>query len=144
MKPTKSFEPGFQRHTVRNPTGFTLLEVMVALSIISIALVSIYRLHTQTIDMLNDIKFYTSAPLLALSKMAEIETMTADELGDNSGDFGENFPGFNWHVTVSEVESEALETFAENLKRIDLTISSNDEQFMYHFRKYQLLTDTEQ
>ena len=94
--------------------------------------------------MFNDIKFYTSAPLLAQSKMAEIETLDADELGDNSGDFGDDFPGFNWQVTVNEVESEALETFAENLKRIDLTISLNDDQFIYHFRKYQLMTDTEQ
>ncbi len=145
MKPTKNFElHNFQLHTVRNHTGFTLLEVMVALSIIAIALVSVYKLHGQTIDMFNDIKFYTSAPLLAQSKMAEIETLDADELGDNSGDFGDDFPGFNWQVTVNEVESEALETFAENLKRIDLTISLNDDQFIYHFRKYQLMTDTEQ
>ncbi len=139
MKPTKTFE----LHTVRDHTGFTLIEVMVALSIISIALVSVYRLHGQTIDMLNDIKFYTAAPLLAQSKMAEIETLAADELGDNSGDFGDDFPGFNWQVTVNEVESETLETFAENLKRIDLTISLNDERFIYHFRKYQLMIDTE-
>ena len=144
MKPTKNFElHNFQLHTVRNHTGFTLLEVMVALSIIAIALVSVYKLHGQTIDMFNDIKFYTSAPLLAQSKMAVIETLDADELGDNSGDFGDDFPGFNWQVTVNEVESEALETFAENLKRIDLTISLNDDQFIYHFRKYQLMTDTE-
>ncbi len=139
MKPTKNFE----LLTVRNHTGFTLLEVMVALSIIAIVLVSVYKLHGQTIDMFNDIKFYTSAPLLAQSKMAEIENMDADELGDNSGNFGDDFPGFNWQVTVNEVESELLETFAENLKRIDLTISLNDDQFTYRFRKYQLMTDTD-
>ncbi|MDM8553692.1 prepilin-type N-terminal cleavage/methylation domain-containing protein [Desulfococcaceae bacterium HSG7] len=139
MKPTKNFE----LHIVRNHTGFTLLEVMVALSIIAIALVSVYKLHGQTIDMFNDIKFYTSAPLLAQSKMAEIETMDADDLGDNSGDFGDDFPGFNWQVTVNEVESELLDTYAENLKRIDLTVSLNDDQFTYHFRKYQLMTDTD-
>ncbi|MDM8539531.1 prepilin-type N-terminal cleavage/methylation domain-containing protein [Desulfococcaceae bacterium HSG9] len=137
MKPTKNFE----LHIVRNHTGFTLLEVMVALSIIAIALTSVYKLHGQTIDMFNDIKFYTSAPLLAQSKMAEIETMDADDLSDNSGDFGDDFPGFNWQVTVNEVESELLDTYAENLKRIDLTVSLNDEQFTYHFRKYHLMTD---
>jgi len=139
MKPTKNFE----LHTVRNHTGFTLLEVMVALSIIAIALTSVYKLHGQTIDMFNDIKFYTSAPLLAQSKMAEIEIMDADDLSDNGGDFGDDFPGFNWEVTVNEVESELLETFSENLKRIDLTVSLNDDQFTYHFRKYQLMTDTD-
>ncbi len=118
--------------------GFTLLEVMVALSIIAIALVSVYKLHTQSIDMLNDIKFYTTAPLLARSKMAEIENLAADELGDDSGDFGDDFPGFDWRVTVNEVESETLDTFAENLKRIDLEVSLNDNQFRYHLRTYQL------
>ncbi len=119
-------------------SGFTLLEVMVALSIIAIALVSVYKLHTQSIDMLNDIKFYTTAPLLARSKMAEIENLAADELGDDSGDFGDDFPGFDWRVTVNEVESETLDTFAENLKRIDLEVSLNDNQFRYHLRTYQL------
>lgn len=119
-------------------SGFTLLEVMVALSIIAIALVSVYKLHTQSIDMLNDIKFYTTAPLLARGKMAEIENLAADELGDDSGDFGDDFPGFDWRVTVNEVESETLDTFAENLKRIDLAVSLNDGQFRYHVRTYQL------
>ena len=137
----------FETHavnTIRYHTGFTLLEVMVAISIIAIALVSIYRLQTQSIDMLNDIKFYTTAPLLAQSKMAEIEILSLDELSDDSGNFGDDFPGFNWQVAVNDVESETLDTFAENLKRIDLTVSFDDEQFSYDCRKYQLMSDTDQ
>jgi len=137
----------FETHavnTIMYHTGFTLLEVMVAISIIAIALVSIYRLQTQSIDMLNDIKFYTTAPLLAQSKMAEIEILSLDELSDDSGNFGDDFPGFNWQVAVNDVESETLDTFAENLKRIDLTVSFDDEQFSYDCRKYQLMSDTDQ
>jgi prepilin-type N-terminal cleavage/methylation domain-containing protein len=46
---------------------FTLLEVMVALCILAIVLLSVYRLHSQTISAEHRGRFYTQAPLLARS-----------------------------------------------------------------------------
>jgi len=47
---------------VISAAGFTLLETMVAVSIIAIVLVSIYKLHIQTISMNITAKFYATAP----------------------------------------------------------------------------------
>jgi general secretion pathway protein I len=116
-------------------SGFTLLEVMVAVSIMAIVLVAVYRLHSQTISMNIAAKFYTSAPLLAQGKLAEFEIMPADKLTGDSGDFGENFPGYYWNVAVEDVESEPLGEAAKGLKRLDVTVTLNNE-FSYSFRTY--------
>ena len=121
--------------------GFTLLEVMVALSIIAIVLVSVYKLHAQTVSMNYEVRFYTTAPMLAQKKMAEIESESLKDMGDDSGDFGDEFPDYRWNVVVDDVESTALGNIAKNLKKVDLLISLNNDEFTYNLRAYKYLKD---
>lgn len=121
--------------------GFTLLEIMVALSIISIALVAVYRLYAQTLSMNQTMNFNSVAPMLAQNKMAELLTLPADELGDNSGDFGEAYSHYAWRAGVESVASEGLGDLAEDLKRIDLTISFNQDENTYRLRVYRFERD---
>ena len=133
-----------QYPTIRNlrpDFGFTLLEIMVAISIIAIVLVSVYKMHAQTISMNYAARFYTTAPLLAQLKIAELETETLEELTDDSGDFGDKFPGYHWNVTIDAVESEGLGNIAEYLKKIDVNISFNKDEFAYSLRTYRFLQD---
>ena len=111
-----------------NPdSGFTLLEIMVALAMIAIVLVAVYRMQTQTINMNIVGRFQTVAPFLAQKIMADIEAKPAEELFDNSGDFGESFPELNWTVTVEELVSETFGEIGKDLKRINVTISSAEQ-----------------
>jgi general secretion pathway protein I len=117
--------------------GFTLLEVMVAVSIIAIVFVSVFRLHTQTLTMSSSVSFYSMAPMLAQGKLAELENSSPESLSDDAGDFGEHFPGYSWEAGVSDVESEILEDTATDLKRIDLAVSF--EGLVYNLRTYRFL-----
>ena len=119
--------------------GFTLLEVMVALSIIAIVLVSVYRMHAQTVSMSNEVRFYSTAPMLAQIKMAEIESESQKNIGDDSGDFGDEFPDYRWNIVIDDVESTALGDTVKDLKKIDLLISSNNDEFTYSLRAYKYL-----
>jgi general secretion pathway protein I len=121
--------------------GFTLLEIMVALSIIAIVLVSVYKMHAQTVSMNNEVRFYATAPMLAQIKMAEIESESLEDMGDDSGDFGDEFPDYRWNIVIDDVESTALENIAKDLKKIDLLISSNNDAFIYNLRAYKYLKD---
>ena len=116
--------------------GFTLLEIMVAISIISIALIAVYRLYTQTLSMNQQLMFNTQAPMLAQKKMAELYALSQDELTDNSGDFGDEFHSYRWAASIETVTSEILGDLAEDLKRIDLVISFNDDELSYRLRAY--------
>lgn len=119
--------------------GFTLLEVMVALAIMSIVLVSVYRMHSQSISMNAAARFYTQAPLLAQHKLAELETESAKDLSGDSGDFGDDFPGYSWQVAVNEVSSEALGDIANDLVGIDVTVSFNENEHLYNIRAYRFV-----
>ena len=121
--------------------GFTLLEVMAALSIIAIVLVSVYRMHAQTVSMNNEVRFYTTAPMLAQLKMTEMESESLEDMGDDSGDFGDEFPDYRWNVVVDDVESASLGNVAKDLKKIDLLISLNNDEFTYNLRAYRYLKD---
>ena len=126
---------------VKQAAGFTLLEIMVSISIISIVLVAVYRMHIQTIAMNSAVKFYTIAPLLAHGKIAELEINPSDELTDDSGNFGEEFSGYRWNLSINDIESEFLGTTSKALKKIDIIISLNNDELTYNLRKYRLVED---
>jgi len=120
----------------RFSAGFTLLEVMVALAVMSIVLVSVYRMHSQTLTLNTAARFYTQAPLLAQKKMAEVATTSAGVFATDSGDFGENYPGYSWQVSATDVSSEVLGEVADDFKRIDVNVSYNSDQFSYNLTTY--------
>ena len=121
--------------------GFTLLEIMVSISIIALVLVSVYRLHAQTISMHQAARFYTTAPLLAQNKMAEFEIKPLDELIDDSGSFADEFPGYSWKIAINDVESETLGSTAEDLKKIDIIVSFNQDEFTYDLSTYRFYSE---
>ncbi len=117
--------------------GFTFLEVMIALTIMAIALVAALGLQSQSISLATEAKFKTTAALLAQGKMAEIETMPPENLVDNSGDFGEDFTDYHWDMTVNNVVFPAANAVYEHVRQIDLTVSWGiEERYKYHLRLY--------
>ncbi|UCD80616.1 MAG: prepilin-type N-terminal cleavage/methylation domain-containing protein [Desulfobacterales bacterium] len=117
-------------------SGFTLLEVLIAMSIMAIVLVSVYRMHSQTLNMTAASRFYTQAPMLAQSKMSQLEANPSEVIVGDSGDFGEQFPGYSWRVSTEDVSSEVLGDTAGDLKRIDLTVALNENEYEYSVRAY--------
>ena len=126
---------------LRTKSGFTLLEVLIALAIMAIVLAAVYRIHSQTLSMTAANRFYTLAPMLAQGKMAQLETTSSDVQTGDSGDFGERFPGYSWSVTAEEFSSEALGEVAADLKQIDLTVALNEKEYIYTIRSYRLMRD---
>jgi general secretion pathway protein I len=121
--------------------GFTLLEVMVAMAVMSIVLVSVYRMHSQTLTMTQAARFYTQAPLLAQKKMTEVTSALSDGFASDSGDFGEDYPGYTWQLSRSDVSSEVLGEVADELKRIDVTVAYLENQFSFSLTTYRFQTE---
>ncbi len=116
--------------------GFTLLEILISISIIAIALLAANKMHSRTLSMANFGKFYTTAPLLAQYKMAEFRVTPKAELADDAGDFGDDHPGYSWKVAIADVESEELGETAEDLKQVNVTVSFGDDESTYSVRQY--------
>jgi len=124
-------------------SGFTLLEVMVAIAIIAIALTAVLGSQSQSLSLASEAKFSTTAAFLAQGKMAEIEAEKVEDLASDSGDFGEDFPGYGWELSVNDVTFDEPEGVSDHLKQIDLTVSWEDhDDYEYRLRLYRLAPKT--
>jgi len=106
------------------------------MAVMAIVLVSVYRMHSQTVAMSTAARFYTQAPLLAQKKLAEVTTTSSQIFASDSGDFGENFPGYSWQVSATDVSSELLGEVADDFKRIDVTVAYLNNNFSYLLTTY--------
>lgn len=93
-----------------NSTGFTLLEVMVAVSILAMVLVTLIGLKNRSMQDVALAEHITTATMLAKGMM--VETLTTNPAKkwlpvEEEGDFAEEtepeqqYPGFTWKKTIS-------------------------------------------
>jgi len=122
--------------------GFTLLEVMIAVALIAIALTTLLGSQSQSVSFANSAKFETMAALLAQSKMSEITVQKPDELTNDSGDFGDDYPGYAWEVNVSDIVIPGMDNISDYLKQVDLTVTWG--VFSYNVRLYHYVAESNQ
>ena len=108
-----------------NQNGFTLIETLVAVIVLSISIVIIMQLFSSNLKSLPSSDLHLKAVLYARAKMEEILLFDSFMPGQSSGVFDDNF---SWTVIIFKEEPEASETQKEkpislfNLFRIDLEI----------------------
>ncbi len=122
---------------VRCQLAFTLLEVMVAVAIIAMALVTLFGSQSRSLSYATEAQFNIVAPMLASWKLAEVEREVVS-LSDGEGDFGEEFGGYSWKMEVEEANLE-LETPVElsnPLQKIELTVQWSGSPFSYTLTSY--------
>jgi len=116
--------------------GFTLLEVMIALSIIAIVLVSVLRMQGQTISMNEAFRFYTVAPQLAKARMNELRMDPQAFQLNASGDFGEDYPDYQWKAAIQEKTLVTPENHEMHFKQVNITVTYQDAAYVYTIREY--------
>ena len=119
----------FQQKT-SSQTGFTLLEVMVAVAIIAITFVSLLGSQSQSISIAEISRFETNAAMLAREKLTELQLEGFDALSNTSGVFEDAFADFSWQVDVRELNEDetGIAGTEEILKFVILTVSRGDNE----------------
>jgi general secretion pathway protein I len=120
--------------------GFSLLEVMIAVALIAIALTTLLGSQSQSVYFANSAKFETMAALIAQGKMSEIVMQEADSLSSDSGDFGDDYPGYAWEATVSDFSIEGVDNISDYLKQIDLIVTWG--VFSYKLRLFHYVAES--
>ena len=88
-------------------SGFTLLEVMVALAIVAITMVVVGSLRNRDVLYHGDVRQIIMATLLAQERMTAFEMEEEfPEVGEISGDFEDPYHQFHWVQTVASTPFE--------------------------------------
>ena len=101
---------------MRGRRGFSLVEMVVALSIFSIAVVALLGVFTTCLRSTGLSVNHTRAALLAQGVMEEALAQDITTVEDGSGDFGDEFPGATW-------EREVMETDTADLYEVHVAVS---------------------
>jgi general secretion pathway protein I len=116
----------YQAHT--RAAGFTLLEVLVAVAIVAIALVTFMGLHLRSLDATIRAQDLTTAVLLAQGKIATMGEFP--ETGEEQGKFeGPELERFQWATAVTERTLDALDGgLTVTVRRLEVMVFWADGQ----------------
>ena len=102
---------------MRSERGFTLIEVMVALTIVALSLTAIAATMNQMIDAANTMRDRTYASWIAQNKITEMRLSGAiPEVSTTNGELEYARTDWEWSAVVSE-------SGVENLMRVDVSVS---------------------
>ena len=105
-------------------SGFTFIEVLIALVIVSISLLALIRLHLISIRMTEAAEITSQAILLANEKISEALAAGFPEEGTDAGSVEKNALCLNWRTEVTNIEPYHLgEMDVAGLRRILVDIS---------------------
>ncbi|MBR4821327.1 prepilin-type N-terminal cleavage/methylation domain-containing protein [bacterium] len=103
--------------------GFTLLEVMAAIVILSIGASAAFKLIGSSTRAIRKAEAVTVQANLARKVMADIETLywqkKADEIVTD-GDFGSDFPDYTFHVEIVEEVQDEVDGSLQDVTNPDL------------------------
>jgi general secretion pathway protein I len=123
----------------KNKAAFTLLEVMIAVSIIAIGLVALFGSQSRSLSLATEAHFNNIAPMLASLKLAELQSRIIP-LENNEGDFDDDFSGYTWKIEVSDAplgSFETLENIQDTLQQVTLTVSWGETKYTYSLTHYE-------
>ena len=114
----------------REAGGFTLLEVMVAVAVISMSFVALLGAQSQSLSMASLSRFETAAALLARQKLAELELSGYESLSSGSGQFDDEFSEYRWRAEVKELDDDetGIKDSRGLLKLLELTVSRDESE----------------
>ncbi len=121
--------------------GLTLIEVLIAVSILGIGIVSVLQAYASSITTLEAGQFTIDGSSLAKQKMAEVEQAIMEEeevpKGGERGIFNPPFEEFSWEWTISPSEME-------DLYALDLTVSSKNNPRTFTLKTYVVDKETDE
>jgi len=122
-------QPSSRRIVFHRNNGFTLLEVMIAVSIIAISVVSLMGLQAQSVSMAEISRFQLTAALLAQKKIAELELTDFETLGSETGVFESPFEDYHYGLEVAVLGEDdvGIPGADELLKSVELVVSLEPE-----------------
>jgi hypothetical protein len=91
----------------RHESGFMLLEVILAVTLLAISMVAIIASLSQCLAAARAVQSYSTSEILLANKSFEFRTERPTDILDQEGEF-EDYPGFSWSRKLEGTDSEGL------------------------------------
>ena len=106
-----------KRSVSAEKNGFTLVEILVTLAILATVLPAILHAFASAARNQGLSDNTTTALYLLKFRMAEVEMGGYPDVGEETGEFGNN-TRYRWSTVVEDIESEEI----ENIRRVPVTV----------------------
>ncbi len=107
----------------RRRSGFTFIEVVVALVIVSVSFLTLLKLHTISIRLIQTARLTTQATLLADEKMAELLAADFPQPQTSSGTVEDGATAFEWRTEVAELRLPLFEqAHISSIRKVAVTV----------------------
>jgi len=107
----------FKLHTSNSLRGFTFVELLVTIALISIVMPVVMRTIGLCTQVAGQSRRQVEAVCLAKTKLTELTASQDWENSSNRGDFGTDWPGYEWTMTLATWAQDA------SVRQLDLTVS---------------------
>ena len=97
--------------------GFTFVELLATIVLISIVMPVVMRTIGLCTQLAGQSRRQVEAVCLAKTKLTELTAAQDWENGSNRGDFGNDWPGYEWTMTLANWTEDA------SVRQLDLTVS---------------------
>ena len=104
--------------TEKGNGGFTLVEILVTLAILAAVLPALLQAFSTAARNQGLSDNSTTALYLLKFRMAEIEMNGYPDVGEETGEFGEN-TRYGWNSVVEDIDSDDV----ENIRRVQVTVT---------------------
>lgn len=127
-----------KKNIMRKNSGFTLLEVMIAVAVLGISLVITMQLFGGALRSASLSRRYTEAVFLARHKLEELSLDDRLQAGGQAGDFADESAAFSWQAEVSPYTTSSPTLTNEEAKarpqvlQIKLTVSWEEQNITRH------------
>jgi len=125
----------------KRPRGFTLMEVIAALVIASVALVAILRLHLMSLTVCEAAECRCESVQLAQEKLAEVCAAGLPRPGSASGTENRNGHTLTWCWTVQPASGSVDETTGAPLRRVSAVVTWPSGQGQQSIEMTRLIAD---
>ncbi len=138
IKP-KSGNIFFREASIR---AFTFVEVIIALTIVSISLLGLIRLHIININMTESAEITSQAVLLAQEKIAETFAAGYPNQGSNRGTVQKNALCFDWQTEVTDLHLPQLnQADICGLRKVSVDVNRKQGVRQKHLQMSTYITD---
>jgi hypothetical protein len=91
----------------RRDSGFMLLEVILAVTLLAISMVAIIGSLSQCLAAARAVQSYSTSEILLANKSFEFRTERPTDIFDQEGEF-DDYPGFSWSRKLEGTDTEGL------------------------------------